>query len=132
MPTKLVIDPIHEDSVVWLVDGEVGGRIGDLPSGDLAIEMMKVHLKEAIKSGDQDQSEFWAVELAAATWLQTNDDNDDIFTNKGLRFRNKKLLNKFLAAMKANWQMAKLNKPLPDWVRTALSEGWKPPAGWKP
>ena len=31
----------------------------------------------------------------------------------------------------ALWNMQN-NKPLPDWARKAVAEGWSPPKGWKP
>lgn len=32
----------------------------------------------------------------------------------------------------AKLAIANLDRPMPEWAKTALSEGWKPPRGWKP
>ncbi len=35
------------------------------------------------------------------------------------------------AALRVAKEALKQDRPMPDWAKTALAEGWKPPKGWK-
>jgi hypothetical protein len=61
--------------------------------------------------------------------------------NKGLelplrgqefRFDSTSVAREALRAVNARLNLDKANKPLPEWAKKALAEGWKPPKGWSP
>lgn len=132
MSTKLAMG---EDSVDWVVDGELGATVGqeqDLricPAVDL-----RQRLQRARDKGDRDEVEYLAVELAAREWLDARLDSADYASvhSGGIHFDSSTRLREFFAAMKVALKRAHDEMPWPDWATKALAAGWKPPKGWKP
>jgi len=49
---------------------------------------------------------------------------------RGLYWETKRAANSALRL--ARTAIANLERPMPEWAKTAAAEGWKPPRGWRP
>ena len=114
--------------LVWHVDGEVGAYVGEAGLGPLA---RAAKLEEAQKEENQEEVEYWAVEVAVAATPGVQGDEYGFFWEfmagatdalrharavlkmERLRFKNKE-------------------NPWPPWALEAKAAGWKPPKNWKP
>jgi len=71
---------------------------------------------------DKDAWQHWAASKAVRSAPGVQFDSTGAFweTEAGAR-----------VALRVAKEALKQVRPLPDWAKTALAEGWKPPKGWK-
>ena len=93
--------------------------------------------KEPVKDADTDL-EWYTAEMVAFKLYRAKPDSDTFgLDKKGFRWASKSAATKVLAQIKAETRAALQSnkgseKGWPEWATTALSNGWKPPKGWKP
>jgi len=92
-------------------DGELGGYLGQ-DKNDGSEDPPE----------DRDAWDHWAASKAVMGLPGSDRDDTSTFweTEAGAR-----------VALRLAKAALKQVKPLPDWAKTALAEGWKPPKGWK-
>ena len=106
--------------LVWLVtvdDGEVdhGAILGD-------------SLGKETYSIPEATDEYWENRMTA--YLASISDGVR-HTSSGFIWETRTAAVKALKAIKMALKLGP-NRPVPEWAQKALSEGWKPPKGWKP
>lgn len=115
--SQLIIDDNgYRYRLTWLVGDDMGGYLGqDTTDG----------VGEADPTWDVDTWEHWLASRAVlgSTGLQRDDLSFWWETLKGAR-----------AALKLAREALKQprDRPMPEWAKTALEAGWKPPKGWRP
>jgi hypothetical protein len=122
------------DHVSWYdnEDGE-GGTVGQELKCSIAVLGERAGKAKAKRDGDE--YEYLMVEIAAQEWCSALDAGVTKCLY-GYEFETAALARKFLVAMRAAAKAAKhsfsSDVEYPEWARTALAAGWKPPKGWKP
>jgi len=116
----------------WVEDGEEGAVVGQ--DGLTSLPGMRARLASAEDVSDR---EYWTVEIAAKEFCEGRGSETRCEPYKdGWVLESKADFRRFLTHVRAALKMArdpKLNKkPLPEWAKTALQAGWKPPKGWRP
>lgn len=120
-------------------DGE-GGSIGQDHSRRPP-SAFDAEIEEAKKDRSQDgydHFEYLVVERAARVWFeeQTAKGADVRAGVSAYEMGSRNLASSLLSVARAAVKQAKsewtANVPWPDWAKTALAQGWKPPKGWKP
>jgi len=96
-------------------DGEEGGAVGDARDE---------YKKAPDPNKDRDAWEVYIVETA----LKDLDPKPE-FDLEGYFWDNKREAHAAFRIAKAALEQ---EKPMPDWAKKAVAEGWKPPRGWKP
>lgn len=97
--------------IYWEEDGELGGSLGQSltdGTGDAP--------------ADRDEWEHWAASRAVRNAPGVKEDN------WGLYWETEKLAR---GAVRIAREALKQERPIPEWAKTALAEGWTPPKGWK-
>lgn len=75
---------------------------------------------------DQDDPEHWDAEHAVAPMATSRANSCGAF-----EFESRSAAQKALAAAKAAIGAGKENRPMEEWEKIAIANGWKPPKGWK-
>ena len=92
-------------------DGSLGSALGETP-GDYASDVAPL---------DRGEWESWIAERTAASSKPGRDTFGYYWTSRQEALR-------VLTAIKAGLKQV---RPLPEWAKTAIEAGWKPPNGWK-
>jgi hypothetical protein len=113
---------VYEERYLWRIawadeDGEPGLHVGDYPDQNW--------LKEAPVSGERDDWEIWVANRTAFQSFKDGHSNHDAL---GFFWESMREANAVLRQIK---EALKQERPLPEWAKTALAAGWKPPKGWK-
>lgn len=121
--------------VVWVEDGEEGAFVGQDHRGYGPADLKRLADK-ALADRNLDTYEYYVVELAARDLLGRTsginyEPNPGAYTAETSSAA-KKLLQTCRAAKKRAKLEFEANAPMPEWAKTALDQGWKPPKGWKP
>ncbi len=98
--------------IAWYEDGEEGGWLGQDPNDGLGDAPT-----------DSDDWEHWAASGAVRALPSTQSDSLSFFWES---------MSDAKAALRVAKLALKSERPMPDWARTAIANGWKPPRGWKP
>lgn len=96
--------------IAWYCDGEEGACVGEFRDRNDRVDDMSI--TEDVAKDDQNAS--FVPRFNVYMW--------DSLTHARAALKKMKLAIK----------LAEDNKPLPEWARKALDEGWIPPKGWKP
>lgn len=102
-------------SIIWVIDGDIGGTLGE----DIYTDQQLAKAK------------FDDWEHIAATIAVSKTEGVERLGSHGYYWETKGDAMKALRAAKAAIK-DKSKKPWPEWATKAVANGWKPPKGWKP
>jgi len=112
---RLVIDEDRDGKyrIAWFIaeEQETGAALGEHPE----------LLDQREPPADRDAWEAWTAENAVASMKSEHD-------GAGYYWESRSAANDAIRQIR---EALKQERPLPDWARTALAEGWKPPKGWR-
>ena len=80
---------------------------------------------------DQDSREYWAYEKAGFQIIKEGDQDTRGHDSTGFWWESHLEARTALTRIKAV-ATALMDVSWPEWAKTALAAGWKPPKGWKP
>lgn len=118
MKTRLVVVQEARDYYRWRIQWEFLDE--DERDGGYLVQMSDDGLGEP--PNDREEWEHWAASRAV------RETNGYMHDNTGAYWESRRLA---CAARDVAVLAIKQERPLPEWAKRALAEGWKPPKGWK-
>lgn len=114
MKDKLIVDNIARGwRIVW-----------ELEDGDIGADLNPADCKGKAPSSDEERGN-WEHHVACETAGTTPEVLKD---DRGFYWETEAQARRALRIIK---EALKQDRPMPEWAKTALAAGWKPPKGWK-
>jgi hypothetical protein len=123
------------DKLVVVDDFRAGFRIQwELDDGDdrgAFLGQEKVEPSATMPENIEDR-EYWACERAGFQVIKEGNQDTRGHDEIGFWWESQSAARAALTKVKAMAQVTLSEVPWPEWAKTALANGWKPPKGWKP
>ena len=121
----IVMDSTEGFCIAWYLqeEGDTGAVIGEMRWGEVT---------KFEGSKDPDERLWFLAERLCQEEARLHPDELVQYRARGYTWDSRARAALMLKRIKAQFQAQESGRPLPEWAKTAMAAGWKPPKGWKP